>query len=153
MKVRIEIDDTLTEDEVIIHCRTVNNAIEKIQKSIYNISKESTGFIFYKKDTEYYLTLNKILFFETDNGTINAHTKNDIYQVKYKLYELENLLPTSFMRVSKSTILNVNFIYSITRNLTASSVVEFEGTHKKVYVSRYYFKPLKLKLNEKRLNL
>lgn len=152
MKVRIEIEDGLCEEEVIIRCTSVNDTILKIQSAIADINNQSKGFIFYKNDTEYYIPLNKILFFETEGGSINAHTRNDIYQVKYKLYELEELLPGSFMRVSKSTILNTNYIYSITRNLTSSSIVEFEGTHKKVYVSRYYYKPLKCKLDEKRLN-
>lgn len=153
MKIKIEIETELIEEEVIIKCRSVNETIQKIQNSILNISNESKGLIFYKDDTEYYLSINKILFFETESGIINAHTRNDIYQIKYKLYELENLLPSSFMRISKSTILNLNYIYSITKNITSSSIVEFEGTHKKVYVSRYYYKPLKLKLEEKRLNL
>lgn len=56
------------------------------------------------------------------------------------------------MRVSKSTILNTFHIFSINRNLTASSVVAFENTHKKVYVSRYYYKPLISKLEERRLH-
>lgn len=152
MKVRIEIEENLSEEEIIIRCRSVNNTIQKIQTAISDINNQSKEFIFYKDDTEYYLSLNKILFFETDSGSINAHTKNDIYYVKYKLYVLEELLPGSFMRVSKSTILNINHIYSITRNLTSSSIVEFEETHKKVYISRYYYKPLKCRLEEKRLN-
>jgi len=107
--------------------------------------------VFYKDATEYYLELDEILFFETDESGISAHTRKDVYQTKYKLYELEDLLPGFFMRVSKSTILNTRHIYSINRNLTASSVVAFAGTHKQVYVSRYYYKPLISKLEEKRL--
>lgn len=57
------------------------------------------------------------------------------------------------MRVSKSTILNLNHIYSITKNLTASSIVEFINTHKQVYISRYYYKPLKCRLEEKRKSI
>lgn len=81
---------------------------------------------------------------------IYAHTLNEVYQVKYKLYELEEILPQNFIRISKSTILNINHIYSITRNITSASLVEFKNTHKKVYVSRGYYKVLKLKLLEKR---
>ena len=113
-----------------------------------NVSRRLT---FNKGNTEYYLSLDEILFFETDNATINAHTKNDIYQTRYKLYELEEILPGSFMRISKSAIVNTGHIYSINRNLTASSVIAFEGTHKQVYVSRAYYKPLINKLQEKRL--
>lgn len=152
MRVKIEIEDDL-EEEIIIRCKSINETIKKIEKAITDINNEAKGFVFYKNEKEYYLSLNKILFFETELGNINAHTRDDIYTVKYKLYELEELLPSSFMRISKSTILNVNHIYSITRNLTSSSVVEFEETHKKVYVSRYYYKTLRYKLNEKRLNL
>ena len=107
--------------------------------------------ICYKEDTEYYLSLDEILFFETEAKEVWVHTTDKMYQTRYKLYELEELLPGHFMRVSKSTILNTNRIYSITRNLTASSVVEFMGSHKQVYVSRYYYKPLKCKLEEKRI--
>lgn len=151
MKVRIEIDENIEEDEILIRCRSVNDTVMKIQSAVSDISSESKGLIFYKNDTEYYISLNKILFFETDNGKINGHTKDDIYEVKYKLYELEEMLPGSFTRVSKSTILNINHIYSIHKNITSSSIVQFENTHKKVYVSRSYYKPLKMKLDERRI--
>lgn len=151
MKIRIEIDENLTEDEVIIHCQSLSEEVAKIQKAVSEVVNASQKFVFYKGTTEYYLTLDKILFFETAENGINAHTKDDIYQTKYKLYELEDILPGFFMRVSKSAILNTNHIYSINRNLTASSVVAFSGTHKQVYVSRYYYKPLTSKLEEKRL--
>lgn len=111
----------------------------------------SKRFVFYRGNTEYYLALEEILFFETDGDGINARTRDNIYQTKYKLYELEDLLPGCFMRISKSSIVNTNHIYSISRNLTASSVVAFAGTHKQVYVSRYYYKPLVNKLEEKRM--
>ena len=151
MKIRIEIDENLIEDEVVIHCASINEEVTKVQKAISEVVNASQKLVFYKDATEYYLGLDEILFFETDENGISAHTRKDVYQTKYKLYELEDLLPGFFMRVSKSTILNTRHIYSINRNLTASSVVAFSGTHKQVYVSRYYYKPLISKLEEKRL--
>ena len=73
-----------------------------------------------------------------------------MYQVKYRLYELEEFLPGHFLRISKSTILNTEKVYAIRRNLTASSEVEFQNTHKQVFVSRAYYKSLRHKLEEKR---
>lgn len=151
MKLRIEIDENLEEPEVVIRCGSLTDEVTSIQKAVSEISNASQRFVFYKGSTEYYLTLDEILFFETDEHGISAHTKDNIYQTRYKLYELEKLLPGFFMRVSKSAILNTSHIYSINRNLTASSAVAFQGTHKKVYVSRYYYKPLISKLEEKRL--
>lgn len=151
MKIRIEIDEGIAEDEVIIRCRGLTEEVTTVQKAVSDVVNASQRFPFFKGNTEYYLALDEILFFETDDSGISAHTKNEMYQTKYKLYELEDILPGVFMRVSKSTILNTRHIYSISRNLTASSVVAFEGTHKQVYVSRYYYKPLISKLEEKRL--
>ena len=54
------------------------------------------------------------------------------------------------MRIAKSTIANINQIYSVARNLTASSQVEFYGSIKKVYVSRRYYKELIERMAEKR---
>lgn len=151
MKIKIEIDENLSEDEVLIRCRGLTEQVTEIQKAVSEVVNTSQRFVFYRGNTEYYLALDEILFFETDGDGINAHTRDNIYQTKYKLYELEDLLPGCFMRISKSSIVNTNHIYSISRNLTASSVVAFAGTHKQVYVSRYYYKPLVNKLEEKRI--
>ena len=153
MKIRIELDENLIEDEVLIRCRSLDENVRKIQETVSQVLTGKQQLICYKEDTEYYLSLDEILFFETETKEVWVHTTDKMYQTRYKLYELEELLPGHFMRVSKSTILNTNRIYSITRNLTASSVVEFMGSHKQVYVSRYYYKPLKCKLEEKRENL
>ena len=152
MKIKMEIDENLTEDEIVIRCRTFNDDTVVIQKKIAELVNTGMQLEVSKGDTDYFLTLDEILFFETDETGISAHTRTDAYQTKYKLYELEDILPGFFMRVSKSTILNTNHIYSINRNLTASSVVAFSDTHKQVYVSRYYYKPLISKLEEKRLH-
>lgn len=137
MKIKIEIDESAAEDEVIIRCRGLTKQVAAVQRAVRDVTNASEKILLYKGNTEYYVTLSKILFFETDENGISAHTRDEMYQTRYKLYELEDMLPGVFMRVSKSTILNTDQIYSIDRNLTASSVVAFLNTHKKVYVSRY----------------
>lgn len=150
MKLRIDIDENFEEIEVVIKTARIDEIVKKLQKEIADITSEKKRFVFYKNDTEYYFSLDNILFFETSDNCISAHTSDDVFQVKYRLYELEELLPGYFIRVSKSTILNVNHIYSITHNLSSSSLVQFNDTHKQVYVSRNYYKQLKSKLIEKR---
>lgn len=153
MKIRVELDGSIEEEEIIIRCKTLSEEVQMVQKTLADLAANNHRFVFYKGDTEYYLSLEEVLFFETEDKVIFAHTRDDMYQVKYRLYELEEFLPGYFMRISKSTILNTNKVYSIQRNLTASSVVEFQNTHKQVFVSRYYYKPLKNKLEEKRNQL
>jgi len=149
MKVKIELENDLVEDEVIIRCSDLNENIKKLQETILKSASNYEKIIFFKDGKEYYLQLNAILFFETNGNDVDAHTPNDTFRVKYRLYELEESLPNNFVRISKSTILNINHIYSIDKNLTSSSIVQFYNTHKKVYVSRYYYKGLRKNLERK----
>lgn len=153
MKVKIEIEEGLKEAEVIIRCGALNDAVVSLQNYI---SKQNDGKRYLSLtsgETEYYIPLEDIYFFETEGREIRAHTADRLFFCGYRLYELEELLPGSFMRISKSTIANLDRIYSITRNLTASSEVEFAGSSKKALVSRSYYKALIERLNAKKLGL
>jgi len=150
MRIRVELDSGVLEEEVVIRCSSFSEEVQRIQKMLADLAAGHQKFVFYKGDTEYYLPLEDILFFETEEKVIFAHTKDAMYQVKYRLYELEEFLQGHFMRISKSTILNIHQIYSIRKNLASSSLVAFQNTHKQVFVSRHYYKPLKDKLEEKR---
>lgn len=143
MKIRIELEDNLIENEVVIHCKELNEEVSKIQQAISSITSKNQKFIFFKGDAEYYLSLEEILFFETDGNGIIAHTKMDMFETKQKLYELERMLPGYFLRISKSAICNIDNIYSITKGISSNSVIQFQDTHKQVYVSRRYYKVLK----------
>lgn len=153
MKIRIDIDEKLIEDEIIIRCSKLDEKTQKVYNTLMDITNESRHLLLHKGNVEYYIPLENILFFETSESSISAHTVDKVYETTYRLYELEELLPGFFMRVSKSTILNLNQIYSISRNLTASSEVQFMNTHKQVYVSRYYYKSLKIRLEERRKSI
>ncbi len=150
MKIRIEIDNGLSEDEIIIRARNLSPDIHRIQQAVSDALTSTQKFTFYKEETAYYLPIEEILFFETEGGNVFAHTGKNIYETRHRLYELEELLPGFFMRVSKSTILNTRRIHSITKTLPSSCIAQFQGTHKQVYISRYYYKPLKERLEEKR---
>ena len=152
MKVRIETDDHLKDDEVIIRCKKSNNTIEKLYKMLTAETDLNSSLVFYKKGEEFFFPLQDVLFFETSDDNVYAHTADDAFHVKFRLYELEEFLPAYFVRVAKSTIINVKHILSINRNLTSASLVQFYNSHKKVYVSRLYYKTLKQKLNERRSN-
>lgn len=149
MKIRIETDADI-EEEIVIKCRQLTPEIIGLQRVLSEAISCSRQLALFRGDTEYYIETKDILFFETEGTAVMAHTVADIYETRLRLYELEELLPAAFMRISKSSIVNTDRIYSINRNMTASSAVEFQGTHKQVYVSRGYYKALKEKLEEKR---
>ena len=151
MKIKIEIDEGLTEEEIIIRCKSLNEDVISIQKRITDAVNSRMQLEVSKGEKDYFLTLDEILFFETDSSGVMVHTANQVYGTKYRLYELEELLPGNFIRISKSAILNAGKVRAIHKNITGASEVEFVGSGKKAFVSRNYFKVLMEKLEEKRL--
>ena len=150
MKVVIEVEEGLREECIIIRCQRLDENIIKLQNLLAEQTKSGRDILLHKGEKSYYMPLEKILFFETENKQIWAHTAKEMYETEYKLYELEDLLPRQFMRISKSTIVNLDHVYSITKNITSSSIVEFSNCHKQIYVSRNYYKALIARLDEKR---
>ncbi len=152
MKIRIELVEELEEDEVVLRCRCLNEEVTKIQNAISDVQAVRQNLLLYKEDTEYYIAIEDILFLETEGAIINAHTRDNVYQTKHRLYELEEILPGYFLRISKSAIINLREVYSISRsNLSTTSVAAFSKSHKTVFVSRHYVKQLKEKLMEVRM--
>lgn len=151
MKIVLDVDESLNEQEIIIKCPAITEETLLLQKQISELLSKRLQLQVTKGDADFYIPLQEIMFLETADNFVAVHTANQIYESKERLYELENILPSSFMRVSKSTILNADKIRAIHKNITGASEVEFVQSTKKAYVSRNYIKVLIQKLDEKRL--
>lgn len=154
MKLRIEISDDRsddTPDEVIIRCKSITDEVRRLQNA-FNSALKGSELALTSGNTEYFIPVNDILFFETDGAHVSAHTKDSMYYSELKLYELEAMLPGYFARISKSCIVNSSKIVSLGRNVTGTAEALFAGTSKKVYVSRMYYKVLKNLIYETRLS-
>ncbi|MFD1440484.1 LytTR family DNA-binding domain-containing protein [Lacticaseibacillus hegangensis] len=146
MKIRVETDPDLKEPELVIRAKDQETAAA--MKSALAAPTAPTLPVF--QDTvERFLPLPTILFIETQDRTLQVHTKDDIFTSKQKLYELAESLPGSFMQVAKSVIINLNQVAAINRSLS-DCLVEFQNSHKQVYASRRYYKALVERLNEMR---
>ena len=148
MKVRIELDPQMDEPEMIIRAPRLTEDVARLQQLI--LEQKMTPLTFYKDRSEYFVDVSEILFFETDGEKIYGHTREEAYEVRQKLYELEEILPIAFCRISKSTIVNTKQIYSIEKSFSGTSTVNFYQTHKQVHVSRHYYQLLKERLKAMR---
>ena len=83
MKVRVEVDSDLQEECVVIYCKELDERILKLQKVLKEHSSEDKSICLKKNDTDYYRPLNDIIFFETENKEIRAHTRNDIFETGF----------------------------------------------------------------------
>jgi DNA-binding LytR/AlgR family response regulator len=151
MRVRIEMVGDDDPVEAVIYCRKVTPEVEDAVRQLSLGQRPGQQPTFYKGEEQYYLTLSEILFFETDEDKVFAHTEKDSYETKQRLYELDSILPKYFVRISRSTIANTLHIFSIQRGIARAGLVSFRGSYKEVYVSRMYNNILKEKMEERNL--
>ena len=151
MKVELDIDESLQEDSITIHCRELSDEVIELQRQIASYCSGTKRIIAEKNGTEFYLELKDLCFMEADGNYIAIHTATDIYRTKQKLYELEELLPRDFIRVSKSAIINTKQVTAIKKNIAGPSEIAFKGSSKRTYASRNYIRALLEIMDEKRL--
>ena len=95
------------DDEIVIICAERNEKIKRLEGIIENALGTDGEMILSLGDVEHFVPKKDVLFFETSDGKVVAHTRDRMYGASYTLLGLEAVLPECFMRVSKSTIVNV----------------------------------------------
>lgn len=148
MRLKIELCPDSEDTEIVIKCPRITDEVKRIQGLLSSIA--GSGIVLSRDSEEFYLSLDDILFFETDERGVRAHTADDSFEVKEKLYKLSEILPRQFVRISKSAILNVDKVYSVERSITSASLVKLSGSYKRVYISRGYYKEFKSRILERR---
>lgn len=148
MKVKIEIDPSLTEPIVVINTPELTPDINEL---IQFIQKEQTPFIVGKNgDMQHILQPKEIHYFVAEGNVVKAMTVSGFVQVKEKLYELENTLPAQqFIRISKSVIANIYEMSKFEASFNGTLCVHFKSGAKE-YVSRSYVSAIKELLKMKR---
>ncbi len=97
----------------------------------------------YKDDEVKKLGYNDIDCITVFEGkTVAIDKTNTAYRLKYRLYEIEELLPTQFVRINKSAIANENRIEKFTVSFGGAVDVVFKSGYKDT-ISRRCFQQLK----------
>ena len=148
LKIRIELSDS---DEIVIRCREQNEKVYALRSAIEDMMRGENEIMLTIGATEHFVPKNDVLFFESSEGKVYAHTADRMYTAPYKLFELEAQMPSFFVRISKSAIANIHHISSIRREVVGNGELTFRRCDKKVYFSRAYYKLLQYKMEEMRL--
>lgn len=88
---------------------------------------------------------DKIYYIESVDKRSYVYTKENCYETKYRLYELEEVLSASFFRCSKAMIINIRKIKSVKGELNGRMNAELLNGEQ-IVISRAYVKELKRKL-------
>ncbi len=143
MKIIIEDSSPDEEDQIIIRCSRMNDTILKIISELKMEQKKLTGI---KDGTITAIDPANVYYFEGVDNKIFLYCKQNVYETKLKLYEIElEYQNTNFFRASKSIILNASKIKSISPAFSGRfEAVLYNG--EKIVISRQYVPELKKKL-------
>lgn len=143
MKLKVEEKPDILETEITIICKEKDEKIDKLVETISTYFINVIG----KKDGENYrLNLEDIYYFEAVENRVFAYVEKDVYEVNYKILELEELLKnTSFLRVSRVIVLNILKIEKVS-TLVNGRILAILSNKEKMIISRAYAKEFKNKL-------
>ena len=146
MKISIDIDSTKQNTEILISCKSLTPEIEKLIATLRILNQQ----IMVEKDQEtYILDVAKIMYVEAVDRKTFIYTREDCYESKLKLYEMEERLEESgFLRVSKSCLIQLRHIRSLKGDLDRRLKVTLENGEQ-IMVSRQYADEIKRKLGVK----
>ena len=150
MKVTLDIDSDYKETKVTIHCNEVDNSIKEILDFLKG--KKTEFLVGRDGDMQHILKPDDIHYFHTEKEGVVAVTSEGSFALREKLYELEEMLPsTKFIRLSKSVIANLHELSRFEASFNGTLCVYFKSGAKE-YVSRTYVNAIKeaLKMNRRK---
>ena len=133
------------EEKVVLECVEMTKEFEDIKDYVLMKGNILTGYIY---DVACQVSLSDILYFEAVGEQVFAYTENEVYQVKVRLYEVEEQYQKyKFVRCSKSVIVNLTKIESF-RPTPGSRLYAKMKNGEDIVVSRMYAKEIKKKIME-----
>lgn len=142
MKITIETPEQGKEDEIIIRCAELDDDVIAL---IMRLRSGKNRFAGYSDDGMTMLAMKDIYYFEAVDNKVFAYCEKAVYEVRKKLYELEEMPSEDLVRISKSVIVNISYIDRLVPMF--SGKLEAKLTNgESVIISRQYVGGLKQKL-------
>lgn len=143
LKLKIRENKDILETEVDIQYPT------KCDQETYDLlrylKKDQHTVFGFRNERKYRISLYEIYYIEYVDEKTFLYLENDVFLSHNKLYEWEDLLKyTSFVRISKTTIVNVNFLKSV-RPLLGGKMEVTLINDESLVVNRHYLKSFKNK--------
>ncbi|MFH5834451.1 MAG: LytTR family transcriptional regulator [Clostridia bacterium] len=135
MKVKIRKISEKADECLTIECVEITPDVESIRSYALSRGTVLTGRI---SERYYQFSLASVLYFEAVDEKVFAYTKTKTYELKSRLYELEDAYKDKmFIRCSKSFLLNLMKLESIAPALNGRFYAHMKNGEK-IIISRQY---------------
>ena len=133
------------EEEVIIYLHEENKLSAQIETLV---SEKETRLIGYDGDEMFNLLPEEINCFISEDSKVFALLDNRRVRVKFRLYEIEEVFDTGFVKINQSCIANISKMKKFDVSLGGALRVEFKNGYRD-YVSRRQMRAVKERLGIK----
>ncbi len=141
MKVEIQIDPACTDTHIVILCKQIDDDVSRMAKLLEAQSPQLI--VGTKENTMTLLEPHTLIRIFGEGGKVVAITKQGQYQLRLRLYELEECLNSKqFVRISNSEIINIKEVNNFDLS-TAGTIRVNMSNQSYTYVSRRYVKRIK----------
>lgn len=140
MKVNVVVEPDLEEEYVEIHVKRITDEITRLSELIQNKSQAITGMDEYERIVV--IEKTNIVALHAEKKWCRIYTDTSNYSCRKRLYEVENMLGTDFMKISKSIIVNLRKIESVEAVFNGMLLLRMKNGSKE-YVSRTYLPQMK----------
>lgn len=144
MKLKIVIDKT-RDEEIVIFAHKHTKLIDDIENLVKNTSSEIIG---YSEGEAKIISPSQTVCFTVENNKLYAITEKEKLQIKMRLYQLEDMLDSGFVKINQSCIANVKEIKKFDTSISGTLKIVFKNGYCD-YVSRRNIKSIKERLGIK----
>lgn len=126
MKVNLFLSKDVDEPYADIHTDQLTDNISKAISILE--SEEASDMLAVKKGSDIaLLEFNDIYMFRVEDKQVNVYTEKSNYLVKKPLYQIEEELNQSFIRISKTTIVNLKKIDRVAPSLKGMMFIQLKN--------------------------
>ncbi|WP_208560480.1 LytTR family DNA-binding domain-containing protein [Marinilactibacillus kalidii] len=144
MKLKLVEDKSLKEALVSIAYGVYDKHIQRVIDVVEESRLQLKGIV---DDCEHPVKIGDIYYVETVENKTFLYTESKVLENKEKLYKLEKLLQeTSFVRISKSVLLNMNYLESVRPMHNYRLEAHLKNGEKQV-INRHYIQRVKTYLD------
>ncbi|MDO5823374.1 LytTR family DNA-binding domain-containing protein [Methanobrevibacter sp.] len=145
MKVNLFVSRDIEEPHADIHTDELTDNITKAMSILE--SDESSEMLAVRKGLDIaLLEFNEVYMLKVENKQVNVYTESGEYFIKKPLYQVEETLTGDFVRISKTTIINLKKIGRVAPSLKGMMFIELKNGLKD-NISRKYLPGFKQALD------
>lgn len=145
MKITIETPLPGEEDEIIIKMAELDDEVLRTIRSLKaGVGKDTMAV--YADENIQMVPTKEILYFDATDNHVFAYTRNECFDTRKKLFEIEELFAnSSFLRISKNAIVNIKAIDHLSPEFNGRFIASLRNGED-IIISRGYVPELKKKL-------